>query len=137
MESFAEDAVNLATQVFRAGNLLCEGRQRVQIGMVENIEHILLHELVENGKIANHSGLMVDSACDGYLECVVMTVPVRIIALTINLAVFRFRHRRVMQSMRSGKMISSCEVSLHLFLTQEIREQVVGFVNSYAMQFCP
>ena len=65
----------------------CEIRQRVEILMVEAVEHGLPNCFIEIDQITHHPGIRTDLTADGHFERVVMAVPMRIVAFPVGGAV--------------------------------------------------
>src|SRR5882672_11075449 len=80
-----QDFVNGDTQVFGSGHSFRKFLHQVQIPMIVALDDMLMYKPVEINQIADHSGLGVHLSANGDLDRVVVPVPVRIVALAINL----------------------------------------------------
>ena len=76
-------------------------------------EHFPFHALVKIDQIADHPGSRVNWPAHSDFQRVVMTMPVRIITLSVRREVLLRRHFSAMQPVRCGKEIAAGEVSFH------------------------
>src|SRR5581483_4402517 len=112
-EAAMQNVINLSTQVFCRGNVSFELRAKVQILVVEALQHLSFDKMIEIHKIADHSRARIYLAADGYFKRVVMTVTIGIIALAVRAAIFLLRQLLAVQAVRRRKHIAACEMSFH------------------------
>ena len=87
-EATLHNFVDRDAQIFRGRNLLREFWEEIQVLVIVTLEGMAVHEAIEIGQIADHSGLVIDPPADGDFDHVVVPVSVGIIALAIGRAVF-------------------------------------------------
>jgi len=82
-----EDPENLGGKILRRRNLILKTIQQVQICMIEPLQQIVIRERIQITKIANHASSRIDLPAQGYLNGVVMPMPVGMITLAKHLAI--------------------------------------------------
>src|ERR1700716_2052248 len=61
---------------------LHEGNVKIEVLVIEDVDDLVLHDFLERREVADVSSLWVDIALDRDVESIVVTVPVRVVALT-------------------------------------------------------
>ena len=102
-------------QIFRGWNNSAEILKLIQVLMVEAVENLVSHHIVEGTQIANHSSLLRNRAADRDLKIIIVAVSVGVVALAVSLAIRGIAERWIMQAMRSDEEIAAGEVNLHRY----------------------
>src|ERR1700686_4780391 len=61
---------------------LHEWNVEIEVLVIDDVDDLSLHDFLERGEVADVSGFRVDVALDRDVERIVVTVPVRVVALT-------------------------------------------------------
>src|ERR1700682_4381561 len=90
--SWAEAALqyfeDLHTKVFRGGHVSGELLQGIQVLQVVAGEHFTLDETIEVDQVTDHASAIVHRAADRYLQDIVVSVSMGIIALPVDGQIF-------------------------------------------------
>jgi hypothetical protein len=101
-----EQVVNGDTQIFCGGHLGSELLIKVQIGVVKAVDHVGLHTTIQVSEVTNRTGHRIHLAADGYLDHVIVPVPVGITALAVDGSIFLLAIGVGVQTMRGAEDIS-------------------------------
>src|ERR1043165_9688446 len=81
--------------------------------MIIAVENVPLHRPIQVQEIADHARALIYLRADSHLHVIVVTVPIRIVALAIDGAVFLSREFIVMKPVRSRKQVTAGQVRFH------------------------
>jgi hypothetical protein len=104
---------DLHTQVFRRGDVPGELLQRIQVLQVVPGEQFPFDKTIEVDQVADHASAVVHLPADRYLQDIVVSVSMGIIALPVDDAVFFDGEFVAVQAVGSGETVAPREVSLH------------------------
>src|SRR4029077_11427894 len=83
----------------------------IQKPVIHPVGHFALQNILELLQVEDHAGRWVRFARHRYLEHVVMSMPVRIVAFAEDAPVLFGRERRVVVEMRSRKLNLACQIN--------------------------
>src|SRR2546423_13390558 len=105
LECRLEDTPEGDHDVFRRRNDTAqEIHLEVEIAVIDLVDRVLLDDLLHAREIDDVAGPFVDGTTHGDVEDIVVPVPVRIVALAEDAAVFFVGHRRVGDPMRGAEV---------------------------------
>lgn len=97
--------------VFRCAGQILEIRNvLIQVEMIQLLHNRLVHVFLQIGDVHDHPGFGINRTPDGDLDCIIVTMPIRIIALSIHLSIGFLAEKWAMQTMTSTKTLLSREI---------------------------
>src|SRR5579863_10445987 len=98
-----QPSLNLKTQILGRGHTTRKNFERIQILVIERLQNLALDTSVQLGEIAHHSRRSIDLAADDHFKNIVMSVPLRIGALSVSRAILRIRQPLRAEAMRCAE----------------------------------
>ena len=99
-------------KILRRRNFFRKRRVKIQVSVIESLQHSLIHYPIQIRQVDYHSGFGIHRPAYEHFDHIVVAVPMRIVALSVCCPVFAHRQRIHVQPMACAERVTAAEKGL-------------------------